>query len=111
VRAALALVLFFTALNASGADVAKPAAIYLGLSAADLASTEWALANGATEGNPFMASHRVPKQLAMAAALTAVDVHLQRKGQPGKARALRIVYAVIRVAAVAVNVHNARRER
>ena len=92
-------------------NVAKPAAIYLGLSAADLVSTECAIRNGATEGNPFMQSNRIAKQAAIASAFVGADVLLQRKGKTGHARALRVTYAVLRLAAVAVNVRNARRAR
>jgi hypothetical protein len=108
VIAALAVVVV---LAAEPVDVAKPAAIYLSLSAADLASTEWAIRHGATERNPFMDSNRIAKQAAMAGAFTAADVFLQSKGKRQEARALRIVYAVVRVAAVAINVHNARGKR
>jgi hypothetical protein len=92
-------------------NVVKPAAIYLSLSAADLGSTEWAIRNGAYEGNSFMSSHRTEKQLAVSAAFIAADVMLQKRGHKGKARALRVVYAVGRLAAVAVNVSNAQRRK
>jgi hypothetical protein len=92
-------------------NVVKPSALYLSLSAADLGSTEWAIRNGASEGNGFMASHRTEKQLAVSAAFIAADVMLQKRGHKGKARALRVVYAVGRLAAVAVNVSNAQRRK
>jgi hypothetical protein len=92
-------------------NVVKPAALYLSLSAADLGSTEWAIRNGASERNSFIASHRIAKQAAMAGAFTLADIELQRRGHKGKARALRVVYAVGRLAAVAVNVSNAQRRK
>ena len=101
----LALVLA-TAATAGAADVVKPAGLYLSLSAADLGSTAWARQNGASEGNPFMSSNAVAKQLAVAGILTAVDVHLQKKGHHRK---LRVLVTVLRVAAVVVNVTNARK--
>ncbi len=90
------------------ADVVKPAALYLSLSAADLGSTALAEANGATEANPWMRSHRVPKQLAVSAALTFADVRLQRTGHHKR---LRVIVTAVRVVVVAINLHNARRER
>lgn len=89
-------------------DVVRPAAIYLSLSAADLGTTAWATRNGAAEGNAFMRDHAVAKQLAVAAALTAADIHLQKSGHHRK---LRVVVVVLRVSAVAFNLHNARRRR
>lgn len=111
----VALILFIVEMavalkTAHCADVVKPAAIYLSLSAADLASTALATQNGAIEGNAFMRSHRIEKQLVVAGALTAADAYLQKKGGRG-VRALRISVAVIRVGAVVVNVRNARRQR
>jgi hypothetical protein len=93
------------------ADVVKPAAIYLSLSAADLGTTEWAIRNGASEGNPWMKEHRIAKQAAMAGAFTLADYHLQKRGHRGKARALRVVYAVGRLAVIAINVRNAQGKR
>jgi hypothetical protein len=89
-------------------DVARPAALYLSLSAADLGSTQWAIRNGATEGNPWMAEHGAAKQLAVSAALTAADIHLQKRGHHRK---LRVLVTVLRVAAVGINIHNARRKQ
>lgn len=113
ITALLAIFITFLAMDAhcEEVNVTKPASIYLSLSAADLASTEWAISHGAEEANGLMASHRYAKQAAMAGAFTATDVWLQAKGKKREARALRVVYAAFRVAAVAVNVRNARRAR
>lgn len=109
ITAVLSVLFTFVALEARCADVVKPAAIYLSLSAADLGSTAWAIRNGAHEGNPAMVNHRAVKQLAMASAFTGADVLLQRNGKRREARVLRVVYAAVRVTAVVLNVRTARR--
>lgn len=110
---ALVLVAMSCALEAKCEDVnvTKPVALYVGLSAADLASTEWALHSNprAYEANPLMRTHRVPKQLAVAALFTAADLHFQKQGRKGSVRTIRVIYAVLRVGAAAINVHQARK--
>lgn len=108
VTAVLSVLISSLAMDAHCADVAKPAGLYLSLSAADLGSTAWARQNGADEGNAFMRSDAVAKQLAVAGILTAADIHLQKKGHQRK---LRVIVTALRVAAVVVNVSNARRKR
>lgn len=104
---AFVVLLGFGLAEAHCAEVAKPAALYLSLSAADLGSTAIAMHNpGVTEGNAFMSGRRLEKQLAVAVALTAADVQLQRSGHPRGAKALRIAVTVVRFAAIAVNLHN-----
>lgn len=93
------------------AEVVKPALIYGSLSAADLASTSWAEHHGSSEGNAFMRSDRVLKAAALASALTVADAYLTSRKRRRSAKALRISVAVVRVAAVAINVRNARRAR
>jgi hypothetical protein len=56
-----------------------------------------------------MQSNRIAKQALMASAFTAADVALQAKGKKQEARALRVVYAAIRVTAVVLNVHAGRK--
>jgi hypothetical protein len=58
-----------------------------------------------------MPTHRTEKQLAVSAADIAADVMPQKRGHTGTARALRVVYAVGRRAAVAMNVSNAQRRK
>lgn len=106
--ACLVLILAAVALEAKCADVAKPGAIYLSLSAADLGSTAMALhAPGVSEGNGVMRSHAIEKQLAIAGLLTFVDVKLQKR-HPKGVKAMRAAVIVIRVLAIGINLRNAR---
>lgn len=99
--------LFIGLAEAHCSEIATPTALYFSLSAADLGSTALALHNpGVSEGNRFMAGHRIEKQLALAGLLTLMDVRLQKSGHQ---KGLRIAVTVIRFAAIAVNVHNAGR--
>ena len=75
----LVLLLMSAALSAEEVSVAKPAALYLSLGAADLATTRHALNQGATEANPWMRSHPEAKKLAQLAALTYLDTRLQKR--------------------------------
>lgn len=113
----IAAIFWFTVALSAGAamssceelDVAKPAAIYLSLSAADLGTTEWAVRHGYVESNPWMQSHRIEKQLAVTGAFLAADFYLQKKERRTGVRVLRVTYAVARIGAVALSVRNMRR--
>ena len=58
---------------------AKPAFIYAGLAAGDLASTYHAERAGAVEANPAMRSGREVKKAAQVALLTLLDTRLQKR--------------------------------
>lgn len=93
----------------SGISITKPALIYGGLGLADLASTRWAMSNGATEGNPLLRSKLELKHVLLASALTATDVTLQKHGRKRSARVLRFAALAIAGRAVVINIRNARR--
>lgn len=105
----LGLALLAVAPAHGGDDVSvwKPAAIYGLGAAADLASTELALARGARELNPLSQQRgsRIAVKLAGAAGLTVADIYLQRTGHRGWVRGLRIGMTVL---AVGITVHNSR---
>lgn len=104
--AALVLILTSVALEAKCGDVLKPSALYLSLSAADLSTTALAMQNGASEGNPWMRSRAIEKQVALTVALTVVDTRLKRRAQK---RAFRLAVTVVRLGAIGWNIRNARR--
>ena len=76
---AVLLVMSCALSHAEEVSTVKPAALYLSLGAADLASTRYAINSGASEANPWMRSHPEAKKLAQAAALTFLDTRLQRR--------------------------------
>lgn len=111
--AALALIIASVAMDSHCSErvsISRPAALYLGLGAADYASTQYALQHGAVEGNPLMVQHMALKHLGLAAATTYADVQLQRRGHRGWAKGLRVGVFVLRVVSVGINVRNARRK-
>lgn len=88
----------------------RPLAIYGAGAAADLATTEQALARGAAEANPAMqggAGQRAAIKAAQVAAVTAVDqVGCERLARPGRCRwLLRCSWLVVHGWVAA---HNAR---
>lgn len=84
--AIIATIVVWFALSASECaaepvSVATPAAFYVGLGAGDLLTTYHAERAGAVEANPFMQSHRVPKKVLQAAALTYLDTLAQKRSK------------------------------
>lgn len=92
-------------------SISRPFALY-GLSVgSDLAATAWAESRGAVEANPIHRNKtaRYAISAATVASLTAVDVHLQKKGKKGTARVLRALVVAVRGYAVVHNIRTARR--
>lgn len=89
--------------------VPRVAAFYLAPRVLDVGLTEYGLARGGLrEGNPLLQSRTVRFTVAtgIAAALTAYDARLQRRGRSTKT--LRVVYAVGSAAIIGWNVHKLR---
>jgi hypothetical protein len=93
---------------------ASPAAVYLGLAAADMATTEWGLALGGAEQNPLLGHRAVRLTIAggIGAGLYAWDVREQRLGRdPKRRRTARVVYAVAKIGFIGWNAHQLARAR
>lgn len=89
-------------------NITAPLALYAAGEAADFASTMRFRARGWQEANPLMrgsAGIVAVKKLGLVAALTALDVHMQRHKGPTKRR--RIVYLASRALLTAWNLKQA----